>query len=224
MEDSSQITTIVDSHGRPWDPYSGGPLDDGQEGPGSIFYVPPPAPSRFTTPPYRLFIDKDTSIPFTEFIERIKAQGYKGGDIFMHITPRPEDVDRIPPPPPPQRDYSDEVVETSVGDMYRTKCNYCYAVVTYAERERGFKLSEICLAAKNGCDTCDVLQRGIKYFAALIFPTYSDEKVRVRQKENGRSRLLSETKAVTLCFDEFGGETIKLTFNGSGMSSGLLHF
>jgi hypothetical protein len=206
------VPKIVDLHGQLRDPYSGNALEEGQEGPGSIFH----APSSRSDPDYRLFTGEDITIPFSQLMEQLRAAGFEGENIFMITTPRPQDIDRVPSPPPPQLDHvNGSGVETSFGYFYRTKCNYCWAIVQGRERERGFTLREINQAAENGCSTCAVLYAGITRFADLIFPKYESGGVRVRQKENGRSRLLSETRAVNVCFDEYGGETIVLSFNGS---------
>jgi hypothetical protein len=210
------LPKIVDLHGQLRDPYSGNPLEEGQEGPDSIFHVP--SSSSKTAPDYRLYNGKDTTIPFSQFMETLRAQGFEGDNIFMHATPRPEDLDRVPSPLPSPRDYKDSAFEISLGNLYRTTCNYCWAIVRGKERETGFTLREIDQAARNGCSACGVLHAGITHFADLVFPKYQSGRVRVRQKENGKSRLLSETGAVDVRFDEYGGETLVLTFNGSSKS------
>jgi hypothetical protein len=206
------LPRVLDHHGRVRDPRTGNPMEDGNEGDGSIFA----APHAETAPDYRVFTGNDVSQPFSEVMETLRRAGFEGDSVTLMLTPRPQDVDRVPSPPPPAAHHSDFNVETSLGSFYHTECAYCWAVVQGKERERGFTLREICQAAAQGCSTCNVLQDGIVEFARLIFPRFSAEKVRVRQKENGESKLLSETRAVNVCFDEYGGETIVLTFGGSG--------
>jgi hypothetical protein len=206
--------TVFDIHGRLLDPTSGAPLPDGQEAPGSIFHVPSSEAAAEPTIHTDLSGNLST-ISFSKLMQQMRRQGFEGENVFWDVAPRPEDLERVPSPPPPLVDYSDADVETTYASFYCTQCAYCWAVVQGSERSRGFKLSEICQAAIKGCSTCNVLQHGITKFADLLFPKYSNEKVRIRQGENGISKLLSETKAVTVCFDEYGGETIGLTFNGS---------
>jgi hypothetical protein len=208
------IPKVMDLHGQLRDPETGNPLSDGQEGPGSIFYVPSAGPKE---PDYHVFTGPDKSEPFSEMMEKLRAAGFQGGNIFMHVTPRPQDIDRVPSPPPSEleRGKGDSGFEQSTGRLHRTKCNYCWAVVRGKERERGFTLAEIENAARKGCSTCGVLQNGIKKFADLLFPCYVSEKVRLRQKENGVSKLLCETNTVSATFDEYAGETILLKFGGT---------
>jgi hypothetical protein len=213
------LPRIMDQNGRIRDPYTGNPLEDGQEGPGSIFHVP----SSRDKPDYRLFTGKDTSKSFSEVMENLRAAGFEGEYIMMLVTPRPEDLDRIPSPPPPEGNHiSSSGVETAFGNLYRTECNYCWAIACGNERENGFTLQEINQAAANDCSTCYVLHTGITRFADLIFPEYDSRRIRVRQKEHGKSNLLSDTRAVYVSFDEYAGETMVLSFNGSGKCGRIL--
>lgn len=216
MADSMPFVEVVDIHGRICDPITGNPLGDGQEGPGSIFHVPISDPRS----DYQVYTGRDETTPFSKIMEGMREAGFEGGNIFMHTTPRPEDIDRIPSPPPPRSSHhNDSDIEASFGNIYRTECAYCWAILRGNERQNGFKLHEIQQAASKGCSTCDVLQKGITAFAGLIFPAYNSEKIRIRQEGNEKTRLLSETKDVTVCFDEYKGEVIKLTFKGSRKSN-----
>lgn len=215
MEKSTSHTPLVmDLHGQLRDPNTGNALSDGQEMPGSIFHAVSSVESR--TPDYQVFTGPDQTTPFSKIMEQMRAAGFQGNNVFLHLTPRPEDIDRVPSPPPPEMAPGQYNHGFSTGQLHRTKCNYCWAVVRDKERERGFTLAEIEQAARNGCSTCGVLRAGIKKFADLIFPRYDLGKVRVRQKENGTSKLLSETNTVGVTFDEYGGETISLTFGRPG--------
>jgi hypothetical protein len=164
-----------------------------------------------------MYIGQEKTISWEDMMKQMRIQGFQGANIFPMITPRPEDVDRVPSPPPANMGYQHfgEGVETSFASFYQTKCAYCWAIVRGKERERGFKLSEICQAARNGCSTCNVLQLGITKFANLLLPKYNYEKARIRQEYNKRLQLLSEAKSVTVSFDEYGGEMIGLVFDGS---------
>lgn len=216
MADSPAFVKVVDIHGRICDPATGNPLGDGQEGPGSIYHVPTSDPRG----DFRIYTSRDETIPVSKMMESLREAGFQGGEIFMHTTPRPEDIDRIPSPPPPQPPRrNDGEIEASFGNIYRTECAYCWAIVCGKERQHGFKLHEIQQAASKGCSSCDVLQKGITAFADLIFPAYNTDKIRIRQEGNEKTRLLSETKDVTVCFDEYGGEVIRLAFKGSRKSN-----
>jgi hypothetical protein len=210
----SHVPLVMDLHGQLRHPKTGNPLSDGQEMPGSIFHVLSRDEDR--APEYQLFTGPDQITPFSKFMELIRANGFQGNSIFLHITPRPEDIDRVPSPPPPEMAPGQHNYGVSTGRLHRTKCNYCWAIVRDKERERGFTLAEIEQAARNGCSTCRVLRAGITKFADLLFPRYDFGKVRVRQKENGTSKLLSETNNVRVTFDEYGGESISLTFGRPG--------
>jgi hypothetical protein len=208
----SKIPKIVDLHGRLRDPFTGNPLPDGQEGPDSIFHVPS---SDRPKPDYLIYTSTGT-IPFSQFMQTLRNQGFDGQNIYMHITPRPEDVDRIPSPPPASPDDTrDSDYQYALGRFHRTKCNYCWAIIKKKERENGFRLSEILGAAKAGCSTCGVIYKGITRFGDLLFPKYDISKVRLRQKDNGRSQLLSETRTVDVIFSEYGTTIVQLSFMGS---------
>jgi hypothetical protein len=220
MDDSVYPLPIVyNQHGQLLDPYSGNPLEEGQEGPDSIFYVPLSSPHR---PNYVLFAGDDGSpIEFPEVMRKLRETGFEGSTVGVFTTPKPEDRDRVPAPPPLQLDETTSAgVEIVRGNFYRGKCNYCWAVVQSEEREWGFTLREIRQAADNGCSTCGVLYAGITHFADLIFHKYECGRVRVRQGNNGgrpiQLKQLSEIGVVTACFDEFGGETIALSWRVSG--------
>jgi hypothetical protein len=218
MEGPTSATPFVtDLHGRVCDPQTGLPFEEGQAGPGSIFHVPQssPDPSR-RAPEYHMYTGENTSVSFSQVMQQAQAQGFQGKNIFILGTPRPQDLNRVPSPPPPEQDDSDPAFQYSYARFYRTKCNYCWAVVKGSERERGFTLQEIFQAAQKGCSTCNALHDGIIRFANLIFPKYNYEKVRIRQVTHGKSRLLSETKAANVTFDEFGAETMSLSFENSG--------
>jgi hypothetical protein len=208
------LPEIYDLHGRLRDPYTGNPLEEGQEGPNSIFYVS--GLSSATNPDYRLFTGPDTTIPFSEMMQMLRNAGFEGRSITMHTTPRPQDAERVPSPPP--KGYNDTEETMSFGSPYRTNCNYCWAIIKQKERERGFRLHEIRGAADRGCSACGVLYAGICRFAGMLFERFDISKVRVRQMESGRSKLLGDTKKVNVCFDEYNGENIDLSFKGEGKS------
>jgi len=236
------LPNVVDFHGRRCDPITGAPLADGQEAPGSIFHAPPESCSSSRvvirnetlisasqTPGQGAYqgtgtktliflgnkLNDGTTISFSQLMEQGRRQGMEPENVFTMVTPKPEDLDRTPSPPPKFVNHTNGDVEMSFATFYSTQCAYCWAIVQGKERANGFKLSEICQAVADGCSTCEVLWQGIVKFADLLFPKYSYEKVRIRQGENGSSKLLSATKNVTVCFDEYGGETIGLTFDGS---------
>lgn len=219
MDDSVPPLPIVyNQHGQLLDPYTGNPLEDGQEGPDSIFYVPSSSRDR---PDYMLFMGDEGPIPFSEVMKKTRDAGFEGSTVGVFTTPRPEDRDRVPSPPPLQLDETSSFgVEIVHGNFYRGKCNYCWAIVQGKEREWGFTLREINQAADKGCSTCKVLYTGITRFADLIFPKYECGRVRVRQGDNRsrpiQSKQLSEIGVVTVCFDDFGGETIALSWMASG--------
>ncbi|KAK5677194.1 hypothetical protein LTS10_010383 [Elasticomyces elasticus] len=207
---------VIDIYGRICDPITGNPLGEGQEAPGSIFYVPVEDPRR----DYQVFVGKAETMPFPKLMEQLRAQGFEGGSMMMHVTPRPEDADRAPSPPPLRPSHQDKSgMEYSLGDIYRTDCAYCWAVMRGKERQRGFGLDEIQQAAKKGCSTCNVLQQSIGEYALMMFPAFSCEKVRIRQQGIGETRLLSDTSEVIVCFDEYQDEFIKLEFKGSRKAS-----
>ncbi|KAK0113949.1 hypothetical protein ONS96_014798 [Cadophora gregata f. sp. sojae] len=210
------LPRIIDLYGRQRDPFTGNAMEEGQEGPNSIFYVP--GMRSETDPDFQIFIGADKSISWTENMQRLRYAGFRGTSITMSVTPRPQDRDRIPSPPPDfarSRDTNNRVVE-SYASFWRTKCNYCWAVISHREREMGFRLSEITSAADKGCDTCNVLHRSIRHFADMIFPSYDSTKVRVRQSPEEEVRLLSDTKSVRVSFDEHGGEDFHLIFAEEG--------
>jgi hypothetical protein len=202
------VPRVTDLH----DPFTGNPMEDGQEGPNSIFYVPG-MPSE-CAPDYRLFTGPDTTISWTEYMQKIRDAGFKGTSITMAVTPRPQDRNRVPSPPPDLERAKDNggTVATSFASFWRTNCNYCWAVIRSQEREMGFRLEEIKGAADRGCSTCSVLHDSIRHFADMIFPSYSSSKVRIRQKVKERFRLLSDTQSVRVSFDEYSGEDFFLNF------------
>jgi hypothetical protein len=216
MDDSiPPLPDVFNQHGQRLDPYTGNTLEEGQEGPDSIFYVPSSSPP---DPDLRLFVTEDGSVPFSEAMEKMRDAGFEGLTVTVLNIPRPEDRDRVPSPPRPHFVYTNESgVEMALGNSYCDECNYCWAIVQGKERVGGFTLREINQAANNGCSTCGVLHAGITRFADLIFPKYECGRVRVKQSENcRRPRPLLETPAVTVCFDEYGGETIVLSFSDQG--------
>jgi hypothetical protein len=207
-ESSLVVPRVYDLHGRQRDPFTGNAMEDGQEGPNSIFYVPG-LPSE-TSPDYVLYMGDGKPTPFSKHMRMLRDAGFEGSSMFMHVTPRPQDRSRIPSPPP---DLSDSLKARVVATFYRTNCNYCWAIIRGKERESGFRLEEIKGAADRGCGTCDVLLNSIERFANMIFPSFDRSKVRVRQKFEARSQLLSDTKEVRVCFDEYHGETLVLSFS-----------
>jgi hypothetical protein len=107
-------------------------------------------------------------------------------------------------------------IATSTASFWRTKCNYCWAVIRGRGRESGFRLEEIEGAAERGCGACTVLQNSIRHFADMIYPTYSSSKVRVRQKVEAPHALLSDAKLVRVSFDEYNGDDFFLAFSDEG--------
>jgi len=132
MDSSVVLPNVIDQHGLLCDLYTSNPLEDGQEGPGSIFYVP----STKTTSDYRIFTDRDVSIPFSELMEMLRCGGFEGEDVIVYVTPRPEDINCAPSPPPPQPPYTDSDYEGSFENFHRSECAYCWATVRGKERER----------------------------------------------------------------------------------------
>ncbi|KAF2007548.1 HET-domain-containing protein [Amniculicola lignicola CBS 123094] len=186
-------------------------MEEGQEGPNSIFYVPG-MPSE-TRPDFRLYTDGDGSISFSEWMQKVRDLGFQGSSISFAVTPRPQDIRRVPLPPPEEKEISGGGVAMAVAKFYRIKCNYCWAIVCEAERETGFDLAEIEGAAEKGCSTCLAICAGIRHFADMIFPRYNTKKIRVRQTMKAKSKLLSDTEAMVVSFDEFNGESFTLTFS-----------
>ncbi|KAL5323084.1 hypothetical protein ACEPPN_007612 [Leptodophora sp. 'Broadleaf-Isolate-01'] len=203
---------VTDLYGRQRDPFTGNAMEEGQEGPNSIFYVPG-MPSE-KGPDYQIFIGPEEAISWTKHMQQLRNAGFRGTKIMMSVTPRPQDRDRVPSPPPDWDKQNNTVgaAVTSYASFWRTKCNYCWAVIRHGEREMGFRLAEIKGAADRGCGTCDVLYNSIRHFADMIFPSYNTSKVRVRQNPDERLRLLSDTKSVRVSFDEYTGEDFYLTF------------
>ncbi|CAN9473440.1 unnamed protein product [Alternaria alternata] len=186
-------------------------MEEGQEGPNSIFYVPG-MPSE-TQPDYRLYINGDESISFSEWMKKMRNAGFQGSHILFGVTPRPQDIRRVPSPPPDEKEVREGGVAMAVARFYRTKCRYCWAIVNERERETGFDMAEIEGAAEKGCNACLVICTGIRHFADMIFPRYNTRHVRVRQNMRGRQKLLSDTKALVVSFDEYNGESFTLTFS-----------
>ncbi|KAJ8110731.1 hypothetical protein OPT61_g6497 [Boeremia exigua] len=201
---------ITDLHGRQRDVHTGNIMEDGQEGPNSIFYVPG-MPSE-TRPDYRLYVG-DKTITFSEWMNRLRESGFEGSSILFGVTPRPQDLRRAPSPPPDDEETNEGDVAMAMARFYRTECNYCWAIVCEKQRETGFDLAELKGAAQRGCSTCMVICDGIRHFAGMIFPHHDNQKVRVRQNTKGNSKLLSDTQAMTVTFDEFSGESFTLTFS-----------
>ena len=211
MAQPTPFVEMIDIHGRVCDPVTGNPLGDGQEGPGSIFHVP----SKDEPRDYVVFTDQGKK-PWSDVMKTLVNSGFQGGHIMMHSTPRPEDVDRPPSPPPSLTSHQESGgFQVSTGNIYRTQCAYCWAILQGKERERGFKLCEIQQAAAKGCGACDVLCNAVVAFGDIIFASHDNRKVRIRQKGEGITRLLSESKQVTVCFDEHDAEVMKLSIKGT---------
>jgi hypothetical protein len=216
--ESEAVPRVTDLHGRQRDPFTGNAMEEGQEGPNSIFYVPG-MPSE-TAPDYQLFTGPEKMISWTEHMKQLRAAGFKGTSIMMAVTPRPQDRNRVPSPPPDLENYDDRdgAVPTSYARFWRTKCNYCWAVIRGKQREFGFRLDEIKGAADRGCDACSVIHNSICHFADMMYPSYNRSKVRVRQKVENGLQLLSDIKSVRVSFDEYGGDDFFLTFTDEGES------
>ncbi|CAN9476129.1 unnamed protein product [Alternaria alternata] len=153
-------------------------MEEGQEGPNSIFYVPG-MPSE-TQPDYRLYINGDESISFSEWMKKMRNAGISG---------------RVPSPPPDEKEVREGGVAMAVARFYRTKCRYCWAIVNERERETGFDMAEIEGAAEKGCNACLVICTGIRHFADMIFP--SDEVIERRKlRPWDQLRIANERKRI----------------------------
>jgi hypothetical protein len=207
------MSGMFDFRGRRLDPETGTLLGSGEETQDSIFYT-----NRSQKP--RPDAERN---PFLTNFRAGLGPGFEGSgrNVFLHITPHPDDEFKPPSPPPPEMSRGFRTTRSGIdtpltGIVYRTVCAYCYAILRDRQRERGYRLSEIVQAAAQGCGTCDVIQKVIKSYADLIFSEYDPLKVMVRQSHNTPDQLLSQTKRVTIVFDEYGAESIVLNFDAAG--------
>ena len=200
---------FTDPHGRILDENLQ-PPPDGQQGPGSIFHVP----SSETKAAHKAQSGKITSVEdllkASEYHGFERRNQYKTSNVIMLLTDDPKEESR--PPSPPSSQFNALSSEALSGATHYTACAFCWAVVKGKERWKGFTLKELNGAARQGCDTCNVLQKSIRHFTDIIFPTYEDEKVRVCQSVDHPLKLLSQTKKVSITFEEHGGETISMQF------------
>jgi hypothetical protein len=204
------MSGIFDFRGRRLDPETGTLLGGGEETKDSIFYTNKSQNSRPDAERNPLLADVMAGL----------GPGFEGSgrNVFLNITPHHDDEFKPPSPPPPEMSRGFRTTRAGINApptsiVYRTVCAYCYAILRDRQRERGYRLSEIVQAAAQGCGTCDVIQKVIKSYADLIFSEYDPLKVMVRQSHNTPNQLLSQTKKVTIVFDEYGGESIVLNFD-----------
>jgi hypothetical protein len=190
------------------------PLPDGQEGLGSIFHVPNADSASIDVDVKTGPIDSiHDLVAAAEHHGFEKSSGYGGGNLFLNLYDDPKTNYKLPSPPPYWSGDPRQVTETSGGSTYRTSCVYCWAIVNDKERPKGFTLAQLHKAALQGCEVCDGIQKAVSVFAQLLFFGYDERKVRVRQDENQPSRLLSQTRKVSVYFEEYDGETILLQFS-----------
>ena len=200
---------LVDTQGRLLDPRSAlrmpRLLADGQAAPESIFHVPSDTKG------------SSQEITLNSIIEQCRRQGFGGENVIVHMPVRPSDQEEYYR----QKEESKQYLPHSDMNYRRTanqnvSCPYCKAVLENEEDTRGFDLGELHAVAKSGCETCDVIQQAITYFADLIYMKYDVNRVFVRQRQNEPDRLLGQTKTVEVRFEEHGDETFALTFNEAG--------
>lgn len=206
------MQTLYDFRGRRLDPETGTLLGAGEETQDSIFYT---KRSRGSRP------DAEHNLFLAEYLAA-SGPGLAGNGLttYFNITPHPDEVFKPPTPPPPEmlrgfRTTRAGMKARPTGIIYRTACAYCYAILRDSQRDRGYRLDEIVRAASQGCGTCDVIQKVVREFADLIFGEYDPLKVMVRQSHNKPAQLLSQTKRMTVVFDEYGGQPIVLNFDAA---------
>ncbi|KAK3166666.1 hypothetical protein OEA41_009791 [Lepraria neglecta] len=179
---------IVDTQGRLLDPRSAVNmpqlLADGQAAPDSIFHAP--SDSRGSS----------QQLTINALLEQARRQGFGGANFIVNRQVRPGD----------QEDYNRKVRESKQYLPHRNKnyrtaeqsvsCPYCRAILENEEDVRGFDLGELNAVAKSGCETCDVLQQAITYFAKFVYLNYDMNRVLIKQRQNEPDRLLGQTKTV----------------------------
>jgi hypothetical protein len=220
VDDDVPMPNIFDMDGRLIDPNSPEgmpkPLLEGQEGPDSIFYVPSastrksPSASTRTSPS-----GLDLTIP--NMLAQLSRQGVQPENLIMRTLVRPKDAE--------PHDLKRQAAKPNIPHFrmnYRVEdgqppsCPYCKLILENAEDRKGFDLQELYEVAKSGCETCDVLQLAITYFARFVFLDFNRNRVWVKQSQNSPSMLLSETKMVEVHFEEHQDEVLTLSFKEVG--------
>ena len=220
VDDDVPIPNIFDMDGRLIDPNSPEgmpkPLLEGQEGPDSIFYVPSastrrsPSASTRTSPS-----GLDLTIP--NMLAQLSRQGVQPENFIVRTLVRPKDAE--------SHDLKRQATKPNIPHFrmnYRVEdgqppsCPYCKLILEDAEGRKGFDLQELYEVAKSGCETCDVLQLAITYFARFVFLDFDRKRVWVKQSQNSPSMLLSETKMVEVHFEEHHDEVLTLSFKEVG--------
>jgi hypothetical protein len=136
----------------------------------------------------------------------------------MNVIQDLEDEDRPSDSAVPQSGRSPNLPQDlTSSDLGSSGCRCCGTILAGLERDEGFTLLKLHEAASRGCEACDVLQQSVKHFSKFLFSGYKDEKVRINQGHNQHPGQLAQAKQVSVCFDEYGGETMELSFYGSGM-------
>jgi hypothetical protein len=188
---------LLDMQGNPIDP--GTRLEvatnpDGQASTGSIYHVS-------SAPDARRQL-----VGIEGIMEMLRAAGFEGDTVHFHIIPRDEEEE--------QRIDEARFRRASPARLYPTACSICSAVLADAERFRGFRLNELRESARAGCDPCSILYRSVIYFADMLLRDYDREDTRVTQRDNEDLRLLSQTKEVSVHFEDYS--SFSLTFSVSG--------
>jgi hypothetical protein len=218
------LPRVVDMQGRLLDPQTGRPLPEGQEGVGSIFHAPSatPVPPTFSRRPIAHDRSEQGSstlvkVSHSDLLQQARRQGFQGQNVIMHIIPYPKDEERSSDSAAPQSGRSPKLPQDlTSSDLESSGCHCCGTILAGLERDEGFTLLKLHEAASRGCEACDVLQQSVRHFSKFLFSRYKDEKVRINQGGNQHSRQLAQAKRVSVHFDEYGGETMELSFYGSG--------
>lgn len=175
------------------------PLPDGQEVPSSIFYVPPVRQSN------------DGPInTIEELVAAFKEHQYqksKPSNIIMNLIPIRDGYEDARVAVPPRS------LQTVDGYKYNTTCSFCWTVISDKKEFEKFTLNALQKAARNGCSTCDIIHKSITGIVQLVFERFDGNRVLVAQRKNLPSRLLSATKSVEVCFEEYGNQTFNVEFS-----------
>ena len=200
---------LVDTQGRLLDPRSAlnmpKVLADGQASSDSIFHVPSET------------LGSSQELTLNAIIEQCRRQGFGGENVIVHMPVRPNEQEEYYRKREEAKQYHPH------GDKnYRraadqsVSCPYCKAILDNEEDSRGFDLDELHVVAKSGCETCDIIQQAVTYFADLIYMKYDMTRVFVKQRQNEPDRLLAQTRTVEVRFEEHHDETLALTFSEVG--------
>lgn len=207
--------------GRLLDPHTGMPFPEGQEGVGSIFHAPSaaPVPPSSSTAHERSKQGSGTTvlISYSDILQTLRRVGFRGENIIANITPYPEDEERPADSAASQSGRSPNLPQgLTSSDLESSGCRCCSTILAGLERDEGFTLLKLHEAASRGCEACDVLQQSVRHFSKFLFSGYKDEKVRINQGGNQHPGQLAQAKRVSVCFDEYGGETMELSLYGNG--------